>query len=108
MEYEYDIDAINGKILRAATDRNDMRPSGTAPTTPTAPPAYIGLEEARRIALERSGVSSADVRWEDREFDLDDGVPIYELEFTAGGYEYSCDVHAVTGKVLDYDAERND
>lgn len=108
MEYEYDIDATNGKILRAATDRNDMRPSGTAPTTPTAPPAYIGLEEARRIALERSGVSSADVRWEDREFDLDDGVPIYELEFTAGGYEYSCDVHAVTGKVLDYDAERDD
>ena len=37
---------------------------------------------------------------EDKEFDFDDGITIYELEFTAGGNEYEYDVHAVTGKIL--------
>ena len=112
VEYDYDIDATNGKILRAKTDRDDDRSTpGTAaaPSTGAASAtSYIGLEEARQIALERAGVSAGNVRWEDNEFDLDDGTPLYELEFTSGGYEYSVDVHAITGKVLEYDAERDD
>ena len=35
-----------------------------------------------------------------KEFDFDDGIAIYELEFTAGGSEYEYDVHAVTGKSI--------
>ena len=68
---------------------------------------YISLESARAIALQRAGVSSADVRWDERDFDFDAGIPVYELDFTSGGYEYSCDVHALTGAVLDYDVERD-
>ena len=53
-------------------------------------------------------MSASSVRWEKAEFDYDDGRPVYELEFSANGVEYDCDVHAETGKVLDYDAERDD
>ncbi|MBE6918570.1 MAG: hypothetical protein E7469_02670 [Ruminococcaceae bacterium] len=107
-EYEYDIDAATGKILRTWTERGDDRPASSA-AAPSAPSAdYIGLEKARAIALERAGVAAANAVWEESDFDLDDGVPVYELEFRANGYEYSCDVHALTGKVLDYDAERDD
>ena len=107
-EYEYDIDAATGKILRTWTERDDDRPASSA-AAPSAPSAdYIGLEKARAIALERAGVAAANAVWEESDFDLDDGVPVYELEFRANGYEYSCDVHALTGKVLDYDAERDD
>lgn len=107
IEYEYDIDATNGKILRSQTDRDDDRPvSGT--TTPAAPStAYIGLDKAKSIALQRAGVNAADAVWEDNGFDLDDGTPVYELEFRANGYEYSVDIHAVTGAVLDYDVDRD-
>ena len=52
--------------------------------------------------------SAADVRWESAELDRGDGPPAYELEFSAGGMEYSCDVHAKTGAILDYEAERDD
>ena len=69
---------------------------------------YIGLAEARQIALEETGVNTADVHWEERAFDLDDGSPVYELEFQANGYEYSVDIHAVTGAVLAYDVDRDD
>ena len=121
LEYEYDIDARTGEILKSHSERDDDRSAAAAPTTqntkPTKPAAstdkpaassYIGLEKAKSIALQRAGVSAASVRWEKAEFDYDDGRPVYELEFSANGVEYDCDVHAETGKVLDYDAERDD
>ena len=70
--------------------------------------SYITLEDARQIALDKAGISADNVRWEDKEFDLDDGTPVYELEFSKDGTEYDCDVHAITGKVLDFDSERED
>lgn len=104
-EYEYDIDARTGKIIKSETDRDDDRPvSGTV--TPSTD--YIGLEKAKAIALQHTGISAEGVRWEDREFDLDDGTPMYELEFSAGGMEYKCDVHALTGAVVDFEADRDD
>lgn len=116
LEYEYDIDARTGNILRSHSERDDdWKPSTDSstskPATSTDKPAassYIGLEKAKSIALQRAGVSAASVRWEKAEFDYDDGRPVYELEFSANGVEYDCDVHALTGKVLDYDAERDD
>ena len=61
---------------------------------------YITLEKAQEIALTQANVKSADAVFEDKEFDHDDGTPIFELEFTANGNEYEYDIHAVTGKVI--------
>lgn len=115
VEYSYDIDAQNGKILRSVSERDDDRANSSSSNSSSSNASsnassggYIGLEKARQIALKKAGVSANDVRWEDREFDLDDGTPVYELEFRAGSMEYSCDVHAVTGAVLDYDVEHDD
>lgn len=104
-EYEYDIDAESGKILRSKSERGDDRAnvSSDGPAN-----GYIGLDKARQIALKKAGLRESDVCWEDRSFDLDDGTPVYELEFHANKTEYSCDVHAVTGAVLDYDVEHMD
>ena len=116
LEYEYDIDARTGEVLRSHSERDDDRsaasvPQNTKPTTSTDKPAassYIGLEKAKSIALQHAGISAEGVRWEDREFDLDDGTPLYELEFSANGVEYDCDVHAETGKVVKFESERDD
>ena len=105
VEYEYDIDARTGKIIKFETDRDDDRPV-SAPNNPSA--EYIGLEKAKSIALQHAGISAEGVRWEDREFDLDDGTPLYALEFSANGVEYDCDVHAETGKVVKFESERDD
>ena len=116
LEYEYDVDARTGEILKSHSERDDDRSAAAAPTTqntkPTKPAAsgndYIGLAKAKSIALQKAGVAASSVRWEKAEFDYDDGRPVYELEFRTGSAEYDCDVHAVSGKVLDYDAERHD
>ncbi len=116
VEYDCDVHAVTGKVVKFESEKDDDRPasspsSTSKPTTSTDKPAassYIGLEKAKSIALQRAGVSAASVRWEKAEFDYDDGRPVYELEFSANGVEYDCDVHAETGKILDYDAERDD
>ena len=115
-EYEYDIDATDGKILHSKVDHNDDRPASSTtntskPTTSTdkpAVPTYIGVDEAKAAALKKAGVSAADVRWENAELDRDDGIPVYELEFSANGVEYDCDVHAETGKVVKLESEKDD
>ena len=64
------------------------------------PSPYITLEKAQEIALTQANVKAADAVFDDKEFDHDDGTPIFELEFTANGNEYEYDIHAVTGKVV--------
>ena len=64
------------------------------------PSPYITLEKAQEIALAQANVNAGDAVFEDKEFDHDDGTPIFELEFRANGNEYEYDVHAVTGKIV--------
>ena len=64
------------------------------------PSPYITLEKAQEIALMQANLNGTNAVFEDKEFDHDDGTPIFELEFTANGNEYEYDIHAVTGKVL--------
>ena len=64
------------------------------------PSPYITLEKAQEIALTQANVKAEEAVFEDKEFDHDDGTPVFELEFTAGGNEYEYDIHAVTGKVI--------
>lgn len=66
---------------------------------------YIGMDKAKNIAMNHAGVQASQVRWDDAEFDIDDGVPHYELEFDVGENEYEYDVHAVTGNIIKYEQD---
>ena len=63
----------------------------------------LSQSKAKSIALADAGVSSASfVRVE---LDRDDGVRVYEIEFTAGDLEYEYELNAVTGKIRDKDVD---
>ncbi len=64
----------------------------------------IGLEKAKELAMAQLGIK--DAVFNEKEYELDDGV--YELEFIADGIEYDYDVDARTGKILERDIERQD
>ncbi len=66
---------------------------------------YIGMDRAKQIALNHAGVDASQVRWDDAEFDTDNGVPHYELEFDVGENEYEYDVHAVTGNIIKFEQD---
>lgn len=123
-KFECDVNAVNGRVcdfgkekLRdekpATPDERPDRPE--KPSTPDERPdipathdEFITLPEAMNIALSHAGVSIEDAKFEDRDFDVEDGTPYYELEFVADGYKYEYDIHAVTGAILNVEFEFDD
>lgn len=109
-EYEYDIEAFSGRILSFEHDTDD---DTTAP--PLSPDdgegiygpsvSFIGADKAKKIALEHSGVDASRAIFEHVEFDVDDGVAMYEVEFYAGYTEYDYEIDAISGKVLSVDRD---
>ena len=69
---------------------------------------YMTLEEAKNIAFKHAGIDGANAVFDDQDFDVDDGVPHFELEFKLDGVEYEYDIHALTGEVLKFEQDRDD
>ena len=109
-EYDYDVDPETGAILE--WDR-DYEPEGRTQEPPvTQPPAavsaYLTREEALDIALSHAGLTGDKISRLERSFDWDDGRPEWDIEFTCDGYEYSYEIHAETGAILDWEKEWDD
>ena len=66
---------------------------------------YIGEDRARMIAVEKAGVSASDLTSYEVELDTHQGVMVYDVEFTANGYEVDCEIHAVTGEIVKFERE---
>ena len=69
--------------------------------------AYIGQARAKSIALAHAGVVESAASRFSTEFDYEDGVMVYEVEFYAGGYEYNCDINALSGDIVSYEKEHD-
>ena len=75
---------------------------------PTPAPTYISENEALVIALQHAGISESQAEIDKLEFDTDDGVPYYDVEFDVGEDEYEYEIHAISGAILDYDIDLDD
>ena len=67
--------------------------------------AEIDLEGAKKIALERAGVTAEQAVFTKAYLDEDDGRQEYEIEFYVDQTEYEMDVDAATGEVNDFETE---
>lgn len=67
--------------------------------------AYISQEAAIQAAYDYANVVDVDVSGMKVEFDSDDGIMIYEIEFRAGAVKYECEIDARTGQVVKYETE---
>ena len=112
-EYEYDIHAETGKIREIHKDRDPVdapavavpqdQPAATEPSK-----SKLSRDEARDIALKHAGVELSDIHGLEIEYDVDDGVPEYSVEFRVGTWELDYEIHAETGKILKSEKDRND
>ncbi len=112
-EYDVEVNASTGKVTdfdKERIDDNDDNYNKPAETTkkPAAAENYIGKDKAKTIALNRAGVSASEIKGCKCEFDKDDGVAVYEIEFKVGKYEYSAEINAKTGAVIDFEKEIDD
>lgn len=81
---------------------------GQNATSITLPEGAISSDEAIDIALKKAGLNSSQVIGLWAELDYENGVLIYEVDFSDGTYDYDCDVDANNGKVLAFDKELDD
>lgn len=126
MKYEYEIDAASAAVneyTHTILQHTDSAPTGSTgsgssgstdggtkgstPSGSTAATGNIGIDKAKSIALAHAGVAAADVRFTKAKLDRDDGVALYEIEFRIGRVEYEYEIHATTGKILDWDIDRD-
>ena len=96
-EYSFEY-SRSGKLLEKSVDYNRAPVYGEKKLTKAQARAKV----ASFGGFKSSTVSNGSVR-----LDYDDGQPIYEVCFSTSTYYYEYDVHARTGKVLEYSKERN-
>lgn len=98
-------DAVEHQVDGAEEAVNQALPPATAQPSPTEAAATITKEEAQSIALEHAGLTADQVTYLRTEYEIDDGVPQYEVEFHHDRWEYDYEIHAETGDVLSYDRD---
>lgn len=122
-EYEYDIDASTGAVVKfsqeggrtqtsssagsggASGNVSSGSGSGTAQSGAGGTAADIGREAALAAALSHAGVSQDQVYDLEVKREYDDGRLEYEIEFKTGGWEYEYTINATDGTILDYERD---
>ena len=104
---------FEASVTEKATEENKAPEKTVAPVTKenaTKKKAdnndTVGAEFAKQKALENAGVKAEDAVFVKAEYDFDERVPHYDVEFHANGYEYEYEVRASDGAVLNKDVER--
>ena len=95
-KYEYEISARNGRITEVNVDYRHKKNYSKASVTKKA--AYKTVSKASGKKL--STVKSGSIRLK-----KDDGEWVYKIKFNSGKYRYEYEVHAVTGKITEYEKE---
>lgn len=112
--YDYEIAVSEGKILTSTNktfestvpeEKVTKTDINTASTTKAAS-GYISVDEAKNAALKDAGIAKENASFEKAEFDGNDLLPHYDIEFNADGYEYDYEIKAADGTVLEKDKER--
>lgn len=104
VEYEYEISREDGKILSKEKDGKPeriTRQREEREEDPRDSRPFITIREAKDIASQHAGVTKPE--FSEAKLTNDDGVLIYEIEFTADNVKYEYEIDAVGGKVLDFE-----
>ena len=97
-KYEYEINAADGSVISSERNANT---NGNTATGETA----LDADAARAAALTEAGLTEDQVTFVKTSLDYDDGRQVYDIEFVSGDVEYSFEVNAQDGSILEYSQE---
>lgn len=101
-EYDYSILATTGEIIEFDYD---VETSYTNNTTQSND--YITEAKAKEIALAHANFDEVETTYLTVEFEIDDGIAQYEIEWYIGRTEYSYEINATTGAILSYEVDQD-
>lgn len=99
---------VKGSVIDPMSGTNAADAPSTSAADVANDGALIGEERAKTIALEQAGLSEGDVTRLRVEYEIDNGVKQYDVEFRHGGYEYEYEINAQTGAVISFDRDTED
>lgn len=100
-EYDYWIKASDGTVVKKELELIDSAAAGGIAS------AEITVDQAKETALADAGLDAADVTFVKEKLDMDNGTPVYELEFYAENTKYEYEINASTGAVYSKSKETN-
>ena len=65
----------------------------------------ISLEQARKIALKHANLKENQVNFLKENLEVDDGVEIYNIEFSFENKEFDYEINAITGEIIEFDED---
>ena len=89
-KYEYKIHAETGEVIKFEIDGGKTGQPGNAED----------VEKAKSIALAHAGVAAGKATFTEVKLETKRGVKIYEIEFTADGFEYEYEINAATFEII--------
>ncbi len=102
-EYDCDVNASNGTVVKVETEKEDEKPQATQPVQ-----TAITKEQAVEIALNAAGLAKEAVRELEAELDEEGKVALWEVSFETATTEYSYEINAESGKIVKAESEKND
>ena len=100
------VEAAGRGVVRRVESAGNSIKQAVKTTTATVPAEYtnpaLTLEDAQNIALKHAGFSVDQVTALHTEYEIEYGVPQYDVEFRRGAWEYDYEIHADTGEILSY------
>lgn len=100
LEYEYEIDATTGEVVDYKTESLDRDYNYNGQQNTSGNTSYITGDQALSAALSQIGANKSEITNLSVDFDVDDGLALYEVEFVFSGTEYEFDINAANGSVL--------
>lgn len=98
---EQKLDAAEDSVERAV--RKAVTPVPAA--TEALPDTTVTQVQAENIALEYAGFTADQASRLRTEYEVDDGIPQYDVSFYEGDWEYEFEISAKDGHVLSYDKD---
>lgn len=101
-EYDYEIDAQTGAVVKYKNEQNGANTSGSSTNTSS----FIGESAAKAAALSHAGVSESSTKYCNAWLEYDDGrAECYEVEFMAGNTRYEYKIALTSATVLESERE---
>ena len=116
-EYEYDINANTGEILKYEGEPAENTKDGKKQENPkdnkkneqqSADRGYIGEAKAKSAALSHAGLDNGSITEYECKLDREDGRMVYEIDFKCNGFEYEYEIDAVSGAIVKQDKDIDD
>ncbi len=102
-KYDAEVDATNGEILQWEIEAK----KNVANKEQATDEKLIKLEKAKKIALDKAGLKEKDVVFEEAKLDNDDGRLVYDIEFRQDRVEYSFEIDAADGTIIEWEKDND-